>query len=214
VTNVQANGASSVLYEGQVQGQRCIHGFVTPPLGREMVRADYLVVGITGQPQVVNTAQVSFHVVARTLPPPPPLPTAQTPTPTPIATETHLPTTTAASTAAATPTITPPTPRPELPPGAFSVALIGAMCGENGHAEVSLAWSPSEHFDFYHVYRDDQLIRSEGPKSSFGYVDPQAPAGAEIGYRVVASNPFGTQSGDPVILWVQTPACDGPFDDP
>lgn len=218
VTNVQANGVSSVLYEGQVQGQRCINGFATPPPGRETIRADYLVVGITGQPQVVNTAQVSFRVVARTAPPPLPAPAppppAQTSAPPTTPSQPPAPTRTAAPTEAPTPTMVPPVSENRVPPGPFSVALIGAICGGNGHAEASLAWSLSEHFDFYDVYRDDQLIWSEGPKSSFGYVDSEAPTGAEIGYRVVASNPVGTQSADPVVLWVQTPVCDEPTDDP
>lgn len=214
ITNVQANGVSSVLYEGDVQGRRCIHGFVTLPAGRETVRADYLVVGITGQPQVVNTAQVSFHVVARTPPAPrPPAPPTATALPTPTPTRLPSPRPSAPPTERSTPTIVPAPSPPQSPPGAFSVALGSINCGENGAIEVSLVWSPSEHVDLYHVYRDDQVIWSDGPSESRGYVDPGAPPRVEIGYSVVASNRFGTRSADPFTLLVQTHRCDEPTDE-
>ena len=218
ITDLQVGQPPVVLYEGQVQGQRCMEGFVTPPAGGETIRAEYLVVGITGQPQVINTAQVSFQVAPPRQPVPPlpptptPLPSPPTVMPAPSVTGMPLASPTATSPA---PSATQPTPTTiPSPPGAFSVALIEIGCAADGSALVTLAWSRSQNFDFYHVYRDGQEIWSEGPKSSFAYVDSRAPAGAEVGYELVATNPFGTQPGDPAILWVQTASCDEPSVEP
>ena len=192
ITDVLPNGSSSVVFEGQVAGQRCTRAVITPPLGTETIRADYLVVGITGQPQIVNTAQVSFQVRDRPLVTPSPPPPSLTATPLPTATPTPKP--------------TPPASEPVVSaPSPFFIVHTTA-CGEWGAVIVELGWSEAIGADAYSIYRDREFIGSEGP-GTLGFIDPLAPNSATVIYEVVASNSVGAQTAEPNLLLVETPSC-------
>jgi hypothetical protein len=107
--DLRSDGSRSILYEGEVPGQYCLQATVTPPAGRETIRAEYVVCGIGGcaVPGVVNAAEVSVNVVHPSTP-------QLTPTAAPSITATPV------GTLIPAPTVTPPEAGAWLdrPPGA------------------------------------------------------------------------------------------------
>jgi hypothetical protein len=79
-------------------------------------------------------------------------------------------------------------------------------CDESGSVIVELGWSEAIGADVYTIYRNGEIIGSEGA-GTLGLIDSLGLDPATVIYEVVASNVVGAQAAEPNPLLVETPNC-------